>query len=118
MSRLQFIAVGILLLSSRGMAITVSAAVQRELLRNPDIRACYARSQSGQAKQKGKVVLTLDVDRSGKVTAVGIDKKNSTLKEDSLQQCLVGSVQNLILPLPSKARDHSNKLPLSFPPPK
>jgi hypothetical protein len=113
-----FSCTAVLIFVSPAGAITISSAVQREVLRNPDIRNCYARSESGQAKKKGRVVLTLDVDRSGKVTAVSSDPKSSSLKEDSLHKCLIASVKSLILPLSSKARNHKNTLPLAFVPPK
>lgn len=104
-----------LLLMSSVWAITIGASLQKEVLRNPDIRNCYARSES--AHKKGRVVLTLDVDRLGKVTGIKADAARSTLKDANLQKCLVETTRSLILPLNSKARNKKNSLPLSFPPP-
>lgn len=105
-----------LLLITSAWAITISPAIQKEVLRNPDIRNCYARSDS--AGQKGKVVLLVDVDRSGKVTGITADAKKSSLKDANLQKCLVETVKSLILPLASRARNKTNDLPLNFAPSK
>ena len=82
----------------------------------PEIQTCYEGviSEMGKNPPEGKVYVAFSVLPSGLTSAIKIDKKQTTIKNDKVQSCVTDSISAWEFPKPTDGREHPLAMPFSL----
>ncbi len=82
----------------------------------PDIQTCYEGviAEMGKAPPEGKVYVTFSVLASGLTSMVKVDKKQTTIKNDKVQDCVTDAIKGWEFPKPTDGREHPLAMPFSL----
>jgi hypothetical protein len=82
----------------------------------PDIQKCYESviAEMGKNPPEGKVVVSFTILPTGLTTNTKVDKKQTTIKSDRVQDCVTDSVRAWEFPKPSDGREHPIVYPFAL----
>jgi hypothetical protein len=83
---------------------------------SPEIQTCYESviAEMGKTPPEGKVYVSFSVLPTGLTSSVKVDKKQTTIKNDKVQECVTAAISAWEFPKPTDGREHPLAMPFSL----